>query len=123
MAEEQFPFLAQFLKETSRKEPVRTDKTLQAKVSSVLSGESLGISQKNNSPSAGGSSNFFRKCLRSEATKPTKPYLDGDGACMVLPDRKAHCQTLVELLELKGVTAAMLTGTFPLGSGNRWWRI
>jgi superfamily II DNA or RNA helicase len=35
---------------------------------------------------------------------------NGGGVCLVLTDRKAHCQALVELLAAKGITAAMLTG-------------
>ena len=72
MAEDLFPFLAQFLKETSSKEPVRTDKTMQAKVSSVLSGKSWGISQKNNSPSAEDSSNFFSETPKNRGYKTDK---------------------------------------------------
>ncbi len=34
---------------------------------------------------------------------------NGGGVCLVLSDRKAHCHTLVELLEARGITAAMLT--------------
>ena len=33
--------------------------------------------------------------------------------CIVLTDRKAHCQTLVELLAARGVTAAIHTGDLP----------
>ena len=35
---------------------------------------------------------------------------NGGGVCLVLSDRKAHCQTLVDLLAAQGITAAMLTG-------------
>lgn len=35
---------------------------------------------------------------------------NGGGVCLVLSDRKAHCQILVELLAAQGITAAMLTG-------------
>jgi superfamily II DNA or RNA helicase len=35
---------------------------------------------------------------------------NGGGVCLVLTDRKAHCQTLVDLLAAQGVTAEMLTG-------------
>ncbi len=146
MAKDRFPFLAQFLRETSGKEPVKTDKTMQTKVSSVLSIKTVDLSQKNTAAipdagnpcqlpqtSLGGDSSvlpvaslgiprkrtplpqeipqkFFRKRLRTEATKPTKPYLGGGGPCLVLADRKSRAETLVGLLEDRGVTAAMLTG-------------
>jgi superfamily II DNA or RNA helicase len=42
---------------------------------------------------------------------------DGGGVCLVLSDRKAHCETLVELLAAKGVEASLLTGD--LGAGER----
>ena len=53
MAEDRFPFLAQFLKETSSKEPVRTDKTMQIGVSSVLSVKRVDLSQKNTAATPG----------------------------------------------------------------------
>ena len=34
----------------------------------------------------------------------------GGGVCLILSDRKGHCQTLVDLLADRGITAAMLTG-------------
>jgi superfamily II DNA or RNA helicase len=37
--------------------------------------------------------------------------------CLVLTDREAHCQTLVELLAAHGVTAVVLTGD--MGNGDR----
>jgi superfamily II DNA or RNA helicase len=36
--------------------------------------------------------------------------LNGSGVCLVLSDRKSHCQTLTELLEGMGTDVAMLTG-------------
>jgi len=43
---------------------------------------------------------------------------NGGGVCLVLTDRKAHCQTLVDLLAAHhGITAAMLTGD--LSNGER----
>ena len=39
------------------------------------------------------------------------------GVCLVLTDRKAHCETLVDLLAGQGVKAKMLTGD--LGNGER----
>jgi superfamily II DNA or RNA helicase len=42
---------------------------------------------------------------------------DGGGVCLVLTDRKNHCQTLVELLATQGITAAVLTGD--LNNGER----
>ena len=53
MAEDRFTFLAQFLKETSSKEPVRTDKTMQLAFSSVLSVKRVDHSQKNTAASPG----------------------------------------------------------------------
>jgi len=45
------------------------------------------------------------------------------GVCLVLSDRVAHCRTLVDLLEARGVTAAMLTGDLPAGgTGAKLWR-
>ena len=38
---------------------------------------------------------------------------DGGGVCLVLSDRKAHCETLVGLLAARGVEAAILTGDLP----------
>jgi superfamily II DNA or RNA helicase len=42
---------------------------------------------------------------------------NGGGVLLVLSDRKAHCETLVELLEDRGVKAHLLTGD--LGNGER----
>jgi superfamily II DNA or RNA helicase len=42
---------------------------------------------------------------------------NGGGVCLVLTDRKAHCETMVKLLEGRGVKAEMLTGD--LRSGER----
>jgi superfamily II DNA or RNA helicase len=42
---------------------------------------------------------------------------NGGGVCLVLTDRKAHVETLVGLLEDRGITAAMLTGD--LSNGER----
>lgn len=42
---------------------------------------------------------------------------NGGGVCLVLSDRKAHCEALVDLLADHGVEAAMLTGD--LGNGER----
>ncbi len=41
----------------------------------------------------------------------------GGGVCLVLSDRKSHVEILVELLEDRGVTAAMLTGD--MSNGDR----
>jgi superfamily II DNA or RNA helicase len=38
---------------------------------------------------------------------------NGGGVCLVLSDRKAHCEALVVALETRGVTAAILTGDLP----------
>ena len=35
---------------------------------------------------------------------------NGGGVCLVLTDRKDHCETLVDLLAARGITAAMLIG-------------
>lgn len=42
---------------------------------------------------------------------------DAGGVCLVLTDRKVHCETLVELLEGQGVEAHLLTGD--LSNGER----
>jgi superfamily II DNA or RNA helicase len=42
---------------------------------------------------------------------------DGGGVCLVLSDRKAHCEALVELLGGRGVEAYLLTGD--LSNGER----
>jgi superfamily II DNA or RNA helicase len=42
---------------------------------------------------------------------------NGGGGCLVLSDRKAHCEALVGLLADRGVKAALLTGG--LGNGER----
>jgi superfamily II DNA or RNA helicase len=42
---------------------------------------------------------------------------NGGGVCLVLSDRKAHCDTLADLLADRGVKAAILTGD--LGNGDR----
>lgn len=47
---------------------------------------------------------------------------NGGGVCLVLSDRKAHCEALVVALETRGVTAAILTGTCPRRSVRRSWR-
>lgn len=47
MAEDRFPFLGQFLNETSNEEPVRTDKTMQLGVSSVLSIKMVDLPRNN----------------------------------------------------------------------------
>jgi superfamily II DNA or RNA helicase len=41
------------------------------------------------------------------------------GVCLVLSDRVAHCRTLVNLLEARGVSAAMLTGDLPAGDRRK----
>lgn len=38
---------------------------------------------------------------------------NGAGVCLVLTDRKAHCETLMDLLAERGVEAALLTGDLP----------
>lgn len=47
----------------------------------------------------------------------TKEAGNGGGVCLVLSDRKAHCETLVGLLAARGVEAAILTGG--LSNGER----
>ena len=42
---------------------------------------------------------------------------NGGGVCLVLSDRKTHCETLVGFLADRGIEAAMLTGD--LGTGER----
>jgi superfamily II DNA or RNA helicase len=42
---------------------------------------------------------------------------NGGGVCLVLPDRKAHCEALVVALAAHGIEAAMLTGD--LSNGER----
>ena len=42
---------------------------------------------------------------------------NGGGVCLVLSDRKGHCETMVSLLADRGVKAALLTGD--LGNGQR----
>jgi superfamily II DNA or RNA helicase len=42
---------------------------------------------------------------------------NGGGVCLVLSDRRAHCEALVDLLAARGINAAMLTGD--LGNGER----
>jgi superfamily II DNA or RNA helicase len=42
---------------------------------------------------------------------------NGGGVCLVLTDRRAHCETLVDLLSDRRVEAALLTGD--LGNGER----
>jgi len=42
---------------------------------------------------------------------------NGGGVCLVLSDRKAHCETLQDLLAARGVNASVLTGN--LGNGER----
>ncbi len=53
------------------------------------------------------------------AADVAREAMNGAGVCLVLTDRKAHCQTLVELLEDRGVTAAMLTGDMSNGDRQR----
>ncbi len=38
----------------------------------------------------------------------------GSGVCLVLSDRKSHCETLYRMLERKGVRASLLTGDLPM---------
>ncbi|MBM4302171.1 MAG: DEAD/DEAH box helicase [Deltaproteobacteria bacterium] len=40
---------------------------------------------------------------------------NGSGVCLVLSDRKAHCEALVDLLEARGIEAALLTGDLSPG--------
>jgi len=46
-----------------------------------------------------------------------KEAANGGGVCLVLTDRKAHCEALVELLEDRGIDAHLLTGD--LSPGDR----
>ena len=36
---------------------------------------------------------------------------NGNGICLILTDRKAHCETLLDLLLQRGIVAEMLTGS------------
>ncbi len=51
------------------------------------------------------------------AADVAKEAENGGGVCLVLTDRKAHCERLAGLLKLWGVRAAVLTGD--LGNGDR----
>lgn len=42
-----------------------------------------------------------------------KESRNGAGVCLVLSDRKSHCQALADLLALRGVRAEVLTGSLP----------
>jgi len=44
---------------------------------------------------------------------------NGGGVCLVLSDRKAHCQALMDLLAARGVTAEMLTGDMAPGDRRK----
>ena len=50
---------------------------------------------------------------------------DGQGVCLVLSDRKAHCENLQSLLKYRfKLDAALLTGDLSaILSGNRWWTV
>jgi len=44
---------------------------------------------------------------------------NGGGVCLVLSDRKSHCQALADLLALRGVKAEVLTGELPANQRQR----
>ena len=47
------------------------------------------------------------------ASDVVKEASNGGGVCLVLSDRKAHCELLQEALRMRGVRAALLTGDLP----------
>ncbi len=44
---------------------------------------------------------------------------NGNGICLILTDRKAHCEALVDLLSDRGVEAALLTGDLTNGARQK----
>jgi superfamily II DNA or RNA helicase len=44
---------------------------------------------------------------------------NGGGVCLVLSDRKGHCEVLAKLLAERGVEATLLTGDLPNGERQR----
>jgi superfamily II DNA or RNA helicase len=44
---------------------------------------------------------------------------NGHGVCLILTDRKAHCETLLDLLLQRGVVAEMLTGDLSMAERRR----